>query len=572
MQAIAYPSAAPTGNRIHFARKRRDYMMRSEKRDYAVGSKTRRPDRKPDRKPPKRKRRRAGFFYKLLTLMLLMLIWPIGVVMLWRRKLRWKISTKLLTSIITLVLSIVLFGVGLTVDTGVPAVTRTQDAVNDYLDHFALRMADTYSAIVDTSIRAYDGASELVQSASRAGAMLAGNGIKAGLEWVEGIRGSTSRIDEDADPVVMPGDEPGAATFPPEAISALKADSTEDPTETAAVATPFVRPESDPKNSPEQRPEDEAPVVQSGGEAESAQSEAPATHSRQELDESAKVVPETTVTTTPGATEASTETPIETPVETSTETPEVTPDPRLKPKAAAEAVVYYNDSGVGYHMASSCVGMSIADKHTLSEAIEAGKRPCRHCNPPSGDFLEKEQIVWADEEKVFHLSDECDAFQGTWELLPVQEALEEGLTPCKACLADQYVANINGNGEPVEPEAVAREFSVSLKPVAEAEVYHSSNGKYYHTFATCSGMTGGEQFTLEECVNQGYKTCRNCGAPSGELIGVDCLWQDESGLCHTTDECDGFNGRWTLVPLKDALAEGLKGCPDCGGQEYLTQV
>ena len=110
--------------------------------------------------------------------------------------------------------------------------------------------------------------------------------------------------------------------------------------------------------------------------------------------------------------------------------------------------------------------------------------------------------------------------------------------------------------------------SVTLKPAAQATVYHSTNGQWYHSFNRCSGMTGGGAYTLEECAAT-LKRCRACGAADPALIGQPCLWMDEFKKCHTSDECSAFEGKYTLILRDEALVQGLVGCDKCGGSEYL---
>ena len=111
--------------------------------------------------------------------------------------------------------------------------------------------------------------------------------------------------------------------------------------------------------------------------------------------------------------------------------------------------------------------------------------------------------------------------------------------------------------------------TVTLKPAAQATVYHSSNGQWYHSFNRCSGMTGGGAYSLEECAAT-HKQCRACGAPGVEMIGQNCLWKDEFNRCHTSDACTGFEGKYMLVLRDDALEQGLAACDKCGAQEYLA--
>ena len=56
-------------------------------------------------------------------LILLLTIWPFGLLMLWQRKVRWSAVTKLLTSLVTLAACIILIGFALTVNTNNPRYT-----------------------------------------------------------------------------------------------------------------------------------------------------------------------------------------------------------------------------------------------------------------------------------------------------------------------------------------------------------------------------------------------------------------------------------------------------------------
>ena len=69
---------------------------------------------------------------------------------------------------------------------------------------------------------------------------------------------------------------------------------------------------------------------------------------------------------------------------------------------------------------------------------------------------------------------------------------------------------------------------------------------------------------------RGKRACGNCNPPAADLIGQPVLWVDGKGLCHTTDACSSFTGKYSLVTRDDALARGLDGCPDCGATEYLV--
>ena len=70
----------------------RNYMMRSEKRPSY--------NRPEQERRPKRRRKRYG--YIILTLLVSILLWPVGLFLIWNRRLRCGVGGKLLWSIATL--------------------------------------------------------------------------------------------------------------------------------------------------------------------------------------------------------------------------------------------------------------------------------------------------------------------------------------------------------------------------------------------------------------------------------------------------------------------------------------
>ena len=128
---MTYEQAMRPGTLMLFARGGSGYMMRSEKRGGAYGS--------PNRRPPRRKK--AGFFYIFFTLLLSVLLWPIGMVMLWQRKVRMTSGTKLLISLLTLCMSVFLIVFALTVPLDNVEFTAFQDKANDWLDKAAADVA-----------------------------------------------------------------------------------------------------------------------------------------------------------------------------------------------------------------------------------------------------------------------------------------------------------------------------------------------------------------------------------------------------------------------------------------------
>ena len=498
MQAVCQVNVRPDAVLLFARRHGRDYMMRSEKRTgYSSGSSS------GGQRPPRRRRRRAGFFYILLSLLLSVLLWPIGMIMLWRRKVRWRVTTKLLASIITLVLFVTLYGFGLTVQTDNPTVTMVQDRVNDFIDDSAVFIADGYQIICDKSVEIWDAASDLADGAGRAALTVLADGIDRGVELGGDVRQTVSGMleskDEPAEPEptaeasVEPVDEP-SATPSEEPVAAPSEEPTIAPTEEPAM-TPAVAPSSEPSAETSEEPavsespepvmtdepsdSDDAPALtapEATPDPGTAKAIGNGTLSRSreftEASPTPTVEPTAAPTETPEPSEApveataepeateapveataepeATEAPVEptaeaemtpSPTETPEPTAEPTPAPELTPKPAGEAVVYFNANGVNYHMRSTCKNMSHAPAGTLSDAVENGLRRCKNCGTPDASILEAENVVWVDEAGRFHLTDECGDFTGAWSLMTLTDALADGILPCSTCQADLYMTS-----------------------------------------------------------------------------------------------------------------------------------
>lgn len=593
MQAICQMPARPAASMLFARRHGRDYMMRSEKRTgYGTGAPS------GGKRPPKRRHRRAGFFYILLALLLSVLLWPVGMILLWRRKVHWRVTTKLLASIITLVLFVTLYGFGLTVQTDNPTVTMVQDKANDFLDASAVHIANGYSVVCDKAVEGWQTASDVADGASRAAMTFLADGIDRSVELSRQARETASELfaakDESVEPSLEPSAEPSLEPSAEPTTPAPTATSM--PTDAPATDVPdaFVSPDISeapgalPLTVPSESPDpDSAQPIGNGKLTRDRDftetSPTPTVQPTEAPTDAPSAEPTEPVSTAEATSEPTTPRPTETPEPTAAPTV----DPDLTPKPAGEAVVYYNSNGVNYHMASSCKNMKTASAGTLADAVEKGLRRCKNCETPDAAILDAENVVWVDEAGLFHLSDGCADFTGIWSLMTLEDALANGNLPCAACKAGLYMAAC-GQAVPTAtpgptptpspspsptptPEPAVVTPSRTLKPAGEALVYHSSNGKWYHTEPDCSGMGGAKLYPLSECVDD-YKRCRKCDAPLPELVDEHCLWMDENGQCHTTDECPGFaEGKYTLVPRDEALAAGYDGCAMCGADEYLVE-
>lgn len=554
---MTFDQAMKPGILQAFALRKKGYVMRSEKRPgYGSSGGGRNNGRRP-------KRPRASVPYVLLTLLILVLVWPVGIVMLWRKKVRMQAGTKLLISLLTLCMSVFLIVFALTIHVDNPKYTEFQDKANDWLNKAAADVAVAGDAAYKKGVETWDVVTEFADNAAQPVLNTMADGIDRGVELASGIREKLTPPKPTEAPTQTPRVTPEPTEEAPLSIEINVPENTPDPDSARPLGSGVLTAagEFKPDETPEPT-EEPTPTPEPTEAPEDEDIEWTSVEGSAETEET----PEPTPTPSP------------TPTPTPTPTPSPTPVPEIPVKAAGDATVYYNKEGKLYHMQSSCKKMNSAKPHTLAEAIADGKQKCNACGSPDGAILEQKDLVWADENKLFHTTDECEKFQGKWTLISLNDAIEGEYTPCADCQADIF-AIVNGptpeptpepTAEPTPtPEAVKVSPAATLKPAGDATVYHSSNGKFYHKVSICKGMTGSSPYKLRD-IDSSYKRCKTCDAPDTALVGKTCLWMDEDGLCHTTDECAKFNGAYTLIEREDALEQGLTGCPDCGGDEYLV--
>jgi len=278
--------------------------------------------------------------------------------------------------------------------------------------------------------------------------------------------------------------------------------------------------------------------------------------------------------TTAKPVEEATAEPTEAPTAEPTEEP--VPDAGYTVKPAGQATVYFFEGGsVGFHNGPNRHDMSGAPAHTLQEAFDMGKNPCKSCGMPGKEILDVAHIAWVDANNRIHTTDECAEFKGQWKLMALDKALDAGYEACEACGADFYAEEIfpapTPTPEPTpEPPPAAVSPAAAPKPAGEVTGDYYASSKGYHTAPDCASMRNAPAHTLADAVAAGKNACKYCKPPAASLLGLPMLWLDEKGNVHTTDECAAFAGKYTLVERDDALAQGLPPCPDCGAAEYLV--
>lgn len=500
-----------------------DYMMRAERRPGGYGSS------QPNKKKKKPKK---NIFFAIITVLLLIVLWPIGLLMLWAPKLKWNGFVKFVLSIVTLFVFLALLSLALYAPVEDPRVQKIQKtglAIMDTLQDYGTIAMD---ALMDGSERAIDSIGKSWDLALNVGKQKA----------LEGAR----YVNELADLAWYGVD-----------LAQHKINGT---------------------------------------------------------------TPEPTVEPTP--------TPTPTPEPTPVPTPVPTPKPLAPVQPAVEAVVYRTSNGRFYHIASTCVGMSSAEADTFGNVVVEGYSPCTNCAVPQPELLSSgELLLWSDEAGIYHTTSHCTKFSGNYQLKNLETCYNDMLSPCDACEATDYVyqakdellttpvpqltvapmitvepsaeataeaAAVSEDSTPVpaiptenvteaptaEPTATATPEptpvptpSATLKPAAQAKVYYTSNGRFYHMAETCKNMSGAVEHTLQEALNRKMSNCRNCNAPLAEIAKEELVvWVDEQNSFHTGDDCEFFNGSYTLMTLDDAVLANMTACMDCGASEYVPMA
>lgn len=493
-----------------------DYMMRAERRPGGYGSS----QQKKRRKKPKK-----NILYAVITVLLLLVLWPVGLIMLWMPKLKWNGFAKFILSIVTLFVFLSLLSVALYAPVEDERVQQIQKAGIEVMD----TLQDYGTVAMDSLI---DGSEQAVDSIAQSWDLALNVGKQKALEGAEYVN------------------------------------------DLAGMAWQGV---------------------------ELAQHKINGT------------TPEPTAEPTPVPTPTAAPTPVPTPVPT--------PEPPAPVQSAAEAVVYRTANGRFYHIASTCVGMSDAEPDTFGNVVLEGYEPCSKCAVPQPELLADDSLLlWSDEAGLYHTTSKCEKFTGAYALKDLETCYNEMLTPCAACEATDYIyeveeellmtvaplatlaptaepeqnpAEADASVEPAEtaetaePTATAEPTeeptaeptpeptpaptpSATLKPAAEAVVYYTSNGRYYHMAESCKNMSGAAEHTLQQAKDRGLRNCRNCAAPETDILKEEMVvWVDEQNCFHTGDDCGFFNGKYSLMTLDDAVYAGKTACMDCGAAEYV---
>lgn len=207
-------------------------------------------------------------------------------------------------------------------------------------------------------------------------------------------------------------------------------------------------------------------------------------------------------------------------------------------KDKSNMTVYATAGGRYFHVDATCGGMKDAVSGGLLKAMLAGKKACPTCCAAADN-----QVYCTEGGKYYHNKQDCSGMENAYRIT-LAEAMILGKTRCSACWGQSAVGTNVG--------------STTSSTGGTVYVYGTKNGQYYHTHATCSGMTGAFRYTLKSMIASGRKACPTCCAGASTVV-----YATESGnYYHSYATCSGMTDAQAGT-LDQALAFGKNRCPNC---------
>ena len=202
---------------------------------------------------------------------------------------------------------------------------------------------------------------------------------------------------------------------------------------------------------------------------------------------------------------------------------------------ATESATYYSTAnGKYYHKTATCSGMQNATEVTAAIINQRGQTACPVC---LGNVV---SYYSTPDGKYYHKTANCSGMMGA-DKVSYATALKRGQTACPVCLGGTVAAD------------------APAKSTATKYYYGTSGGKYYHAYATCSGMQNATRITLAQAKAAGQTACPNC------LASVVSYYSTPDGrYYHKTANCSGMTGA-DKVSYATALKRGQTPCPVCLG-------
>ncbi len=522
---------------IYYKRSRgQNYMMRSEKRPGYSNM--------PPKKPKK------SVWYQILTVIFLILLCPVGLIMLWRKRLRWPNPVKLLATLLSLVMLFLELGAALWYPFENDRVAHVQHTVATAIDQ-AMDTAGGFFEEIGTNWDA------VVQNGQEIGAAAGNHVLGLVLEAIA----SPTPVPTQAPPMTLTEGEGRR-----EDIASLMNRPTPTPEPTEA---PTVEPTETPTIAPTEPASTSANIL----ERPTPPGETP--HSS--LNPNATPTPVPPVTSTPSPTA----TPLVTAAPTAEPTLVPTIDPALIPKiqSPGEALtVWHTSDGRFYHKASVCGSMSNAREHTLASAIANNKSACPYCSPVEAKWArEKEPVVYVSTDRYWHIKTSCESNTASCSPMLLEEARKDSsLRPCDACGSRYYVDGVPTAATAAPAITAAPTTSAGLVQLItgrEITVWHTSDGTYYHKASKCGTMSNAREYTLAEAVANNKKTCPYCHPAEASLAREDgyVVFAGTDSVWHAAASCAKNTSDYTILTLTDARADhSLTPCDRCGARAYAS--
>lgn len=234
---------------------------------------------------------------------------------------------------------------------------------------------------------------------------------------------------------------------------------------------------------------------------------------------------------------------------------------------SSSAKVYGRKDGKYYHVVSDCSGMKDSTQITVSTAKKFGLTACPTCiggsSSSSGSTTaagytsdgEKVEVYCTEAGTWYHTDPTCGGMKNAGGTT-IAKATKAGKTACPTCIGKTTsTAGTTSDGEKVE-------------------VYCTTDGTYYHSYATCTGMKNAGGTTIAKATKAGKTPCPTCIGTTSSGSSKSVYATKYGVYYHLKSNCSGMAGATTYT-VASATAAGKYACPVCVGASatkvYLTK-
>ena len=464
-----------------------------------------------------RRRRKPPILYAIITIIMLLVLYPVGLVLLWRRKLNWSHAVK---AVLSLIFAAV-FALGC-------MFAYSLDSVRPYADNLFSQVRQVFNPNDDGS--------------QGSGGIVTATGAPTDAP-------SDEPTDEPTDaPTAEPTDEPTAEPTE-QPTDEPTAEPTDEPTATptkaptaAPTATPTAKPTQTPTAIPTAAPTFDVsarrvwPIVDESEDSiladiyrvleareypmQPAPTDEPTAEPTSEPTDEPTAEPTSEPTAEPTATPtvAPTKAPTQAPTKAPTAVP--TQAPTKAPTAVPTQAPTKAPTAAPTQAPTTYVQPTIRPTATAHVTEQPTAIPTSQPTtvPTATPITTPETVYHTATGTRFHLTPNCGLTSGaspdTWA-----HAVESGFKPCPDCVGKQYpeaVAAIqNGTYVPEATFVPAPTFVPDPTATPDADVhpetvYHTATGSRFHLTPNCGQTRGASADTWDHSVASGYRPCQDC--------------------------------------------------------------